>query len=285
MSCTARLASVTASRAALFAIMTALTASCSPPAPDLANVNYALAGFTKACDRGSKTGETGGTNRMKTPEGLRISVRTPANYDATLAHPLLVVYPPGGHHRYQSENLAGLTTAATAAGFVVAYPDHVTLKLESFKLLGKVPEAVASKWCIDPGRIYATGHSDGGLASEAIVFLGASTLPLAGIVASGAGIRGEDLSSYACPSPLPVMIIHSRDDALFPLPAYGREAADWWAKCNRCEAGQFVKRDDGCIAYSGCQQGGQTLYCEVSGAHRLWHGENAILLQFLSEHR
>jgi len=46
----------------------------------------------------------------------------PRNYDATRAHPLLVVLAPAGYDRHRSERYAGLTTSATSVGFVVAMP-------------------------------------------------------------------------------------------------------------------------------------------------------------------
>lgn len=263
-------------------VLTAVSSACSPPQVETGQVDYAQHAFPALCAPGAKSGAAGVTNRIDTRGGLRVSVRTPANYDSTVAHPLLIVYAPGGHHRYQSEELAKLTTAATSRGFVIAYPDHVTLKLASFKLLGEVPETVASNWCVDPARIYATGHSDGGLASEAVVFLNTSTLPIAAIVASGAGIRGQDLSELTCPTPRPVMIIHSRNDELFPPPAYGTEAANWWATCNRCEVDSASTDTGGCINYRGCAAGAPTRYCQTEGPHRSWHGLNAAMLEFLA---
>ena len=270
------------SRSILTLALIAAATACSPPQVETDQADYAQHAFPALCAAGTKSGAAGVTNRIDTRGGLRVSVRTPSNYDSTVAHPLLIVYAPGGHHRYQSEELAQLTTAATRRGFIIAYPDHVTLKLASFKLLGEVPETVASKWCIDPARIYATGHSDGGLASEAVLFLNTSTLPVAAIVASGAGIRGQDLSEYACPTPRPVMIIHSRNDELFPPPAYGREAANWWAACNRCEPGTASADAGGCINYHGCATGAPTRYCQTEGPHRSWHGLNAEALDFFA---
>jgi len=45
-------------------------------------------------------------------DGLKINIRTPANYDRTRAHPLLVAFPPGGFGRLASESYYSMTAAA-----------------------------------------------------------------------------------------------------------------------------------------------------------------------------
>jgi polyhydroxybutyrate depolymerase len=266
---------------AAIALSCALAGCGRQPVPPGA-ADYASLGFARQCLPGTKSGGAGIVDDVVGARGARFNVRTPSNYDPGLAHPLLVVYAPAGRQRFASEAFAGLTAEATARGFIVAYPDHRPLALSSIEVLGEVPGAVAARWCIDAARVYAVGHSDGGTVAEAIVFLGKSGLPLAGLVASGAGIRGEDLASHACPAPRPAMIIHSRDDRLFPLPAHGRQAADWWASCNRCAASPPVPRSDGCLAYRDCAMGATTRYCEIAGPHTRWPGMNATLLDFLA---
>lgn len=92
-------------------------------------------------------------------------VRTPSNYDGTVAYPLLMVYATAGQSRWASERLAGITTAATGAGFIVAYTDHRQLSIETIEQLGTIPDLVSKDWCIDQKRVYVTGHSDGGTVS------------------------------------------------------------------------------------------------------------------------
>lgn len=271
-------------RAAAVALVCAV-AGCGGKPVELGAADYATLGFPHACSPGTKSGGAGIIDNLLSTSGVRFNVRTPSNYDPGLAHPLLAVYAPAGRHRFASEEFAGLTREATARGFIIVYPDHRRLAMTSFDELGEVPGTVAGRWCVDTRRIYAVGHSDGGTTSEAIVFLGKTDLPMAGLAASGAGIRGEDLRSYSCPSPRPAMIIHSRDDRLFPLPAYGRQAADWWAQCNRCGALLPDPRGDGCVEYRECAAGAQTLYCEIAGPHTRWPGMNPTLLGFLAKTR
>lgn len=207
-------------------------------------------------------------------------VRTPSNYDAMFAHPLLMVYAPGGHSRWESERFAGLTTAATGKGFVVVYPDHKQLNISSIEQLGTIPGLVAKEWCIDEQRVIVTGHSDGGTVSMALAVLEKTSNIPAAIAPSAAGWTAKDLEIFQCRDPLPVMIMHSKNDKLFP--GWGAETAPWWAGCNRCDVTKTKTVEGGCRAYQGCASGGATLYCEGTGSHRDWPNLNRVMLDFFA---
>lgn len=255
--------------------------SCSPAEVELGQAAYADLALPRSCQAGIRPGAPGATDLRQTPSGILFSVRTPTNYDPTLGHPLLVIYPPAGRNRFASEAFAGLTREATARGFIIAYSDHRPLTLAIFDRLGEVPAAVASEWCLNNRRVYMAGHSDGGTTTEALAFLGKAGVPVAGFVASAAGLREEDLRAYACPAPRAVMIIHSAEDRLFPPPAYGRNAARWWASCNHCK-GEAVPGPSGCVDYERCASGARTRFCEVRGSHATWPAMNRQLLDFLA---
>lgn len=239
---------------------------------------YASAADTDDCDAGAKPGRAGKTNNAKTSTGISFSIRTPVNYDATVAHPLLLVYAPMGRDRNETEEFTYLTHEATAAGFIIAYADHRTMAPEAMVELAEIPVLIQKKWCVDAKKIFLTGHSDGGTIAMGIAFInGTKHIPTA-IAPSAAGIRGEDLQERNCPKPLPVMVMHSSRDALFPN--YGKETVEWWAKCNGCDTRATVEAADGCVAYTGCRNGVKTWYCEGSGIHSEWPGKNNALIDF-----
>jgi polyhydroxybutyrate depolymerase len=248
------------------------------PGTELGEAVYADDNHAPRCDPGTKPGSVGVSNDEKTSAGIRYMVKTPANYNASLAHPLLMVYAPGGRNRYESEEYMYLTQEATAAGFVVAYADHRTMTPKTIEELAEIPGLVEKKWCIDKKRIFLTGHSDGGTAAMAIAFLNGTKHIPAAIAPSAAGIRGEDLKAYHCPNPLPVMVMHSSQDTLFP--GYGKEAIQWWAACNGCDAAPPVKDADGCVSYRGCKDSVTTRYCEGTGTHSKWSGNNKAIIAF-----
>lgn len=235
------------------------------------------------CGPNGKPGRAGKSNDEKSPSGIRYSVRTPANYDPTIAHPLLMVYAPARKSRSETEDLTYLTQAATAAGFIVAYADHRNMEPEAIVELAEIPKSIQNKWCVDPNKVYLTGHSDGGTISMGIAFInGTKHIPKA-IAPSAAGIRGADLQERSCPKPLPVMVMHSRRDNLFP--GYGKETIKWWAKCNRCDTTTTfpIADEANCIAYKGCKDNIKTWYCEGDGTHPEWPGINGSIIRFLKE--
>ena len=239
---------------------------------------YLVSNATRQCEPGTKSGRAGVSDDEKTAAGIRYMVKTPAHYDASVAHPLLMVYAPARTNRYASEDFVHLTQEATAAGFIVAYADHRTMTPKAIEELAAIPGLIEQKWCVDHKRIVLTGHSDGGTTAMAIAFLDGTKHIPAAIAPSAMGIRGEDLKAYQCPNPLPVMLLHSSQDRLFP--GYGKEAIQWWASCNGCDASPPVKDADGCVTYRGCKINATTRYCEGTGSHTTWPGNNTVIIDF-----
>jgi polyhydroxybutyrate depolymerase len=239
---------------------------------------YAVNDSTLRCKPGAKHGGAGASNDERTSAGIRYMVKTPVNYNSSITHPLLIVYAPGGRNRYESENYMYLTQEATAAGFIVAYADHRKMSTETIVELAEIPVLIEQKWCIDKKRIFLTGHSDGGTTAMGIAFINGTKHIPAAIAPSAVGIRGEDLKEYHCPNPLPVMVMHSSHDTLFP--GYGEEAIQWWAVCNGCDTASPVKDADGCVTYRGCKGNVATRYCEGTGPHPEWPEKNKAIIDF-----
>ena len=240
--------------------------------------SFAYANATGHCPVGSRPGLGGATDGKVSADGIRYMIRTPSNYDATFAHPLLMVYAPAGQSRWASERLTGLTTAATGAGFVVVYANHRQLNISVIEQVGTIPDLVAREWCIDEHRVYVTGHSDGGTASLMLSVLEKTKKVPTAIAPSAAGVTGKDLDAFQCPAPIPVMIMHSKNDSLFP--GWGAQTSAWWAGCNRCDATKTKTVEGGCRAYQQCAPNGATLYCEGNGSHRDWPNLNRLMLEF-----
>ena len=248
------------------------------PGNMLGEAVYTIDDSTLRCDPGTKPGSAGASTDEKTSAGIRYMVKTPVNYNSNIAHPLLMVYAPGGKNRYESEDYMYLTQEATAAGFIVAYADHRTMTTETIEELADIPGLIEKKWCIDNKRIFLTGHSDGGTTAMGIAFMNGTKHIPAAIAPSAVGIRGEDLQEYHCPNPLPVMVMHSSHDTLFP--GYGKEAIQWWVACNGCDATPPVKDVDGCVTYKGYRNNVATRYCEGTGTHPEWPGKNKAIIDF-----
>ena len=167
---------------------------------------------------------------------------------------------------------------------MVAYSDHRKLAIGTFRQLGEIPMLVARRWCVDEHRVYLAGHSDGGTTAAAVTFLATSSIQPAAIAISGAGLRAQDLAENSCAPPLSVIVLHSRNDRLFPPPDYGRDAVRWWAACNRCDPVPAAS-SDGCSTFGGCAAGMTTTYCETGLPHEDWPPRQAQILAFFARAR
>ncbi len=264
----------------VFIIIMMLWLNDSEEYSQMAMTRYADNSQLKSCKANSLLGEKGATYGESTEEGIKYNVRTPLNYDQTIAHPLLVVYAPAKANRAKTEKLTELTYQATSKGFIVAYADHPDLSTSSTVELGNIPKLIAKKWCIDEERIYLTGHSDGGTVAMALAFMsGTRHIPKA-ILPSAAGINYADLTNRRCPEPIPVMVMHSKNDHLFP--GYGAETSGWWAACNECSP--IPKNlENGCVAYPDCKNNVKTWFCEGDKMHAKWPAINSVMLNFLTD--
>lgn len=251
-----------------------LTPDSAPPKPD--------APAAATCKAGSRSGAKGSSNKLSTAGGVLFNLRTPAGYDPQKGHPLIVVYAAAGGTKDNMEPFTKLTTPATAAGYIIAYVDHVSpVNAGMVTDIAGVPDQIAKTWCVDRRRVYLTGHSDGG--SVIYVMLARKAMPLlpAAIAPSAAGLSAQALATVKCFSPaIPTLVIHSKNDGLFK--GYGPQARDWWVTCNGCGATGKAGAD-GCLAYTGCAGGAEVHFCETSVSHGTWvSGLNTSMLTFFS---
>jgi polyhydroxybutyrate depolymerase len=252
----------------------------SPPARPKVAAAGAESGIAAACNPGSRTGRANLDDNLQTSDRLTIAVRTPSDYNPTRAYPLLVVYPPAGFTRRQSESFYDLTTEATRRGFIVAYSDYLSLSPTAVAQQAKVAATVASFFCVDEASIAYLGHSDGGLMAEGIpAYVRKAGAAPRSIVASAAGITGDDLATMACPTIPAVLIVHSRADERFP--DFGRAAVAYWGRCAACAPADLSALADGCRDFSGCDSGRRVTYCQTSLPHKRWPSMNTAMLDFI----
>lgn len=237
------------------------------------------AGLPAACPRHSRTGPPD-YHELQTSDQLTITVRTPSDYDSTRAYPLLVVFPPAGYNRNGSEKFYGLTSEATRRGFIVAFSDHRSLSPTAVSQQSKVAATVASFYCVNEAAVTYLGHSDGGSMAEGIpAYIRDAGAAPRSIIASAAGITGEDLAAMPCPSIASVMIVHSRTDERFP--GFGRDAAAYWGRCAGCKSADLGAPLQGCREFTGCAPGRRVTYCESSQPHKSWPSMNDAMLDFI----
>ena len=202
------------------------------------------------CDVGARDGPVGNTDGLSASSGITYSVRTPTDYDSTVGYPLIMVYAPAGGTEATTESFMGLTPDAIAAGFIIAYADHHSpSSLDAIERLALIPEEIADRWCVDTARIYATGHSDGGSTTTVVaMYEDMMEYRPAAIAPSAAGVDAAYFTGFgSCPPAIPVMIMHSSNDTLFP--GHGLDARDYWVDCNGCDTTPAQTLPDGCAIY------------------------------------
>ena len=247
-----------------------------PPEPRAAGI-----GAGAAICRGRADAGPGRAAMFRTPAGVGVAVVAPSDYDPRHPYGLLVAYPPAGYDARSTEWSYGLTGPATAAGWVVAYPDHAPLSRAGIAAQAAVPAAVASRWCIDPERVALVGHSDGGTVAEGAALSRQPTaLRATAIVASAAGIDGRDLVAEGCPAAPPdMLIVHNPADQRFP--GYGAQAAAFWADCLMCPGPPEAPEPGRCTEAPACASGARLRHCAVTERHERLPDLAALALGFL----
>lgn len=227
----------------------------------------------------------------------------PPGHDVGPLVPLILALHGGGGNSAQFESTNLLTPKAHAAGFAVVYPNGVGRPLASsiqswngggccdyaqdqniddVGFLRALIVELTSRYRLDPKRVYATGHSNGGVMTYRL------GCELADRIAAIAPNASATLLPSCAPSrPLPVLHAHSKLDQAVPyLGGYGsgpgastvlwpetRSMLDAWATRNTCPAPQTTQHAGYSITrWSGCAQGvAMAWYLSDDGGHG-WPG-------------
>lgn len=241
-----------------------------------------------------------------------------------LAHPAALVlnlHGSGGTARDQEE-LSAMDALADEQGFIVAYPQAAIALGGGFAwnvpgqpLLGgaSVPAgaaddsaflaeaivALASRYAIDPHRVYATGMSGGARMTSQV---GCTLSEVVAAIAPVAGLRFPAPCTAA--RRVPVVSFHGTADAVNPYEGGGQgywidsvpSAAAAWAAHDACASppasSEHAPRTT-LTAYTGCAQGAEVKLYTIDGAGHEWPGApgqtqavdaNRVMWRFFSSH-
>ncbi len=223
----------------------------------------------------------------ETAAGTAFTLRTPAVPAHEAPWPLMVVHSPRGGNPALTEEWSGLTEPALEAGFWVVYVDDVfeptldpDLFLEQMTDLASVPERVAETGCVDPDRIYLTGHSMGAHHAMVLAMVDAGWPRPAAVAVSGVPLGSEILAAFPCPpEPTPMFLVHHKNDEQFPTE--GLEAAEFWGSCLGCDS-VANPATDSCLESVGCEA--ELSVCELPIGHTEWSGLHAEIVAFFERH-
>ncbi len=202
-------------------------------------------------------------------------VHLPSGYIRTRPAPLVMNFHGSSKTALEQETYSGLVPVADREGFILVSPEasgwsqewavvgfYEDAGTEDMVATRQIVQAVQAAFCVDPARIYATGHSNGAeMASQLGCYLPdifAAVAPVSGVVFQGCDGR-----------PVPVISLHGTEDYNVPF-ATAQPAMAQWAAHNGCSVDQeqvpvseHVSRE----SYLGCDGTDVVLYVIEGGGH------------------
>lgn len=220
-------------------------------------------------------------------------VHVPASYDP--ARPAPVVFDFHGYtsNKEQQAFLSRMNEASDAHGFVAVHPQGtgaspswnagaccgtaVTEGVNDVGFVDAMLEALETRLCVDPARVYATGFSNGGFLSHRLACERAHRFAA---IAPVAGVLG--IEDCAPSRPVPVLHFHGTLDSLVPyegnpsngFPSVADTFAGWAARdgCEGPPTVTFAQGDTTCETHAACEGGAEVTLCTVTGGGHTWPG-------------
>jgi polyhydroxybutyrate depolymerase len=200
-------------------------------------------------------------------------VKVPDNYDSNTPYRLVFAWHGlGGTASMTARGWFGLEAhAANSAIFIAGqaqgqgmsaswaiHPDESDMDYTRAML-----EWAKANYCIDTGRVFSIGVSNGGMMSN-IVGCELGDLFRAIAVIAGGGPQGY--ATTPCKGQVAVWITHGNQDNNVPF-SYGERSRDYWTGANHCRAETMPAPPDPCIEFQGCDDGFPVQFCEHDGGH------------------
>jgi polyhydroxybutyrate depolymerase len=178
----------------------------------------------------------------------------PHDYDGRSAHPLVLDFAGFAGTKESQEAFTQMGAKATARGFVVVTPDALgnprqwnefgfANQADDFGFVDALVADLEHRLCIDPDRVYASGHSNG----SAFAGTADSSVPYAGGLVAG--------STIPIPSARTTIAFYAQRYSCARTPRQTRPSAG-------------VTQ----ISYSGCTGGGEVRLDTVAGGTHTWPG-------------
>lgn len=227
--------------------------------------------------------------------------------------PVVLVLHGGGGNAGTIEPLVQLEPKADREGFVLVMPNGYDPSdngfatwnagtccgrarddgIDNTAVIRAVLDDVATQVDTDPKRVFATGHSNGGMMAHRLACELADRIaaiaPNAGFLLKDDYRNDPPTPVFTCapPRPVPVLHLHGLADTCSrfeggvgtgldrtPRPPV-RDNIAFWADHNGCAATpttSFESGDTVCETYSGCTNDAEVTLCTTEGAGHVWPG-------------
>jgi polyhydroxybutyrate depolymerase len=169
----------------------------------------------------------------------------------------------------------GWSQFADSHTFIVAYPNgfanswNFNQASYDVSFLRSVAADIASRWCVNRRRIYASGHSNGAFMAQR---LACDAPDVFASVTEYAGGSPESFGSPCRPSRgIAVGLFHGDADFVVQ-PSSGERARDEWVARDRCpRAPTSESVSEGVLLrWSGCADGSEVIWRTYPGQSHLW---------------
>lgn len=228
----------------------------------------------------------------------------PANAAGQARLPLVFdLHGTGGNTTGRARE-TGFEALAAREGFAVATLQAeesrwnvpvATWRADDVQYVSDVIDDIATRSCIDPARVYATGFSGGGRMSS---LLGCRMNSRIAAIAPVGGLRWFGPCAGRA---VPVLTIHGLADFTNAYEGHGDRGAEWvesvpealagWASHNRCQQKLVQDKQAGplqTLRYAGCERDAEVKLLRVDGMGHIWpHAEldaTAVVWQFFKAH-
>jgi polyhydroxybutyrate depolymerase len=235
----------------------------------------------------------GEQNITITHDGIERSylLYVPPNYDGALGNPLIVNFHGRGSDNLQQRFFSNMNDLAARENVLVAYPQGLVNASDGSRTWNAgtccaepgsdrddvgfaraVVADIATRACVDPRRVYATGMSNGGFMSH---LLACEASDLFAAVSSVTGSLGIPEASCTPARPMPVFQLHGTADVLVGYNGVVA-AMDAWSRIDGCEgdAVEVTRQGDAtCVAWQTCAAGTEVRFCTFEGMNHCWPGQ------------
>jgi poly(3-hydroxybutyrate) depolymerase len=127
------------------------------------------------------------------------------------------------------------------------------------QLFDALVAALSQQYCVDPNRIFSTGHSFGAFFTNRLGCSRGNVLRAIAPVAGAPPVGGTN-----CSGDVAAWITHGQNDPTVPF-TQGEATRDFWRSRNSCSTMSQATPPSPCVAFQSCTQ--PVHWCAHTGGH------------------
>ena len=241
---------------------------CAVAAPTCGQVD---GGASAGCGKtGAATGQLTGQTITVAGQTRTYALSVPTGYSGITPLALVLVWHGANIDGNLARTLFNLESKSNGAAIYV-YPDgvaaggwDVSSGSADFQLFEELVRSMSSAYCIDPNRIFSTGHSTGAVMTNT---LGCTYGDVLRAIAPASGTPPGTGGGATCTGKVGALIAHGENDPMIPL-SQGEATRDFWIAQNGCTTQTATwAPEPACVEYQGCQPDLPVVWCVHDGGH------------------